>query len=368
VELFLIFFGMSNIFKFAENILNNLDQSTQTALQKSNQTNNNTKSSPFTSNSYQSASLSRLTQDTPNNHIKPSPSSSSFKSINKKYKDKDEELMDFLNSSNSLTSENKVKAKQMTLVTDSSRSVSKNGSDNDSEDAKSIIMNNEKPESEDELKADDRNEEESNEQQQQQKPNEEIEKKIIYENKRLKNEVVSLSDEIKSLTNKIKGTEEEFQRSKRKIDHFQSQISESDKIIRELRSREEDLNESIKSKDSQLAVLRIRFEQVDEQLKRTLNELNKIKNESERILKDHSNSSEVQSQALETLRSKLAEVEMSLEYEKKNFGQAQREHMAIQSKLEEEKQNLSENLQIVEKKLSEEKCNLFAFNVILDKI
>jgi Zn-dependent peptidase ImmA (M78 family) len=29
---------------------------------------------------------------------------------------------------------------------------------------------------------------------------------------------------------------------------------------------------------------------------------------------------------------------------------------------------LSENLQIVEKKLSEEKCNLFAFNVILDKI
>ncbi len=115
----------------------------------------------------------------------------------------------------------------------------------------------------------------------------------------------------------------EFQRSKRKIDHFQSQISESDKIIRELRAREDDTNESIKSKDAQLAILRVRLNEVDGELKSKRAELESLKSESDRILKDHSNSSDMQSQAFETLKDKLAQLELNLQREKDSFTNAQ---------------------------------------------
>jgi Rps23 Pro-64 3,4-dihydroxylase Tpa1-like proline 4-hydroxylase len=101
------------------------------------------------------------------------------------------------------------------------------------------------------------------------------------------------------------------------------QISESDKIIRELRAREEDMNESIRSKDSQLAVLRVRFDELDNDLKSKKNELDSLRFESERLLKDHSNSSDLQSQVLDTLKDKLNELETNLAREKEAYAHAQ---------------------------------------------
>ena len=75
----------------------------------------------------------------------------------------------------------------------------------------------------------------------------------------------------------------EYQRSKKKIEHYQSQISESDKIIRELRAREEDALESIRNKDAQLAILRVRFDEVDSELKTKRAELEIKTQESERF-------------------------------------------------------------------------------------
>jgi peptidoglycan hydrolase CwlO-like protein len=146
---------------------------------------------------------------------------------------------------------------------------------------------------------------------------------IFKENKKLKNEIQSLNGEIKSLLSRMKTAEDEFQRSKRKIDHFQNQISESDKIIRELRSREDDMSESIKSKESQIAVLRVKFEECDKELKGKKSELDNLKNESERLLREHSNSSDIQSQAFETLKEKLNEYESSLQREKDSYLNAQ---------------------------------------------
>lgn len=101
------------------------------------------------------------------------------------------------------------------------------------------------------------------------------------------------------------------------------QISESDKIIRELRAREEDMNESIRSKDSQLAVLRVRFDELDNDLKSKKNEIDSLRFESERLLKDHSNSSDLQSQVLDTLKDKLNELEINLAREKEAYAHAQ---------------------------------------------
>ena len=83
------------------------------------------------------------------------------------------------------------------------------------------------------------------------------------------------------------------------------------------------MNESVKSKDSQLAVLRVRYEECDKELKFKKVELDNLKQESERILKEHTNSSDIQSQAFETLKEKLNEYEGNLEREREAHSAAQ---------------------------------------------
>lgn len=79
------------------------------------------------------------------------------------------------------------------------------------------------------------------------------------------------------------------------------------------------MNESLRSKDSQLAILRVRFDEVDGELKSRQSELATMRTESERLLKDHSNSSDLQSQLVETLKEKVNELETNLAREKDAF-------------------------------------------------
>ena len=46
----------------------------------------------------------------------------------------------------------------------------------------------------------------------------------------------------------------------------QSQMTQSDQMLRELQSRENDFQEALQAKDSQLAVLRVRWEEADKEL------------------------------------------------------------------------------------------------------
>lgn len=107
------------------------------------------------------------------------------------------------------------------------------------------------------------------------------------------------------------------------MEQYQSQVAESDRIIRELRAREDDMNEALRSKDSQLAVLRVRFEELDGELKARQADLAATRAESERLLKDHSNSSDLQSQLVETLKDKTNELEVSLAREKEAYANVQ---------------------------------------------
>ena len=142
---------------------------------------------------------------------------------------------------------------------------------------------------------------------------------------------------------------------KKRGDTLQAQASESQKIIRELRAREEDTSESVRSKDAQLAILRVRFDESDKELKAKRAEIEALKAESQRILNDHSNSSDLQSQVFESLKKKLDDVESALAAERDSLAQEQRAHMATQGRLEAEKQYLSESYQSIEKKLTDEK-------------
>lgn len=58
----------------------------------------------------------------------------------------------------------------------------------------------------------------------------------------------------------------ELLRVKRQLETAQAQLSRGDSIMRELQSREADLQETVAAKDSQIGVLRVRFEEVEREL------------------------------------------------------------------------------------------------------
>ena len=51
-----------------------------------------------------------------------------------------------------------------------------------------------------------------------------------------------------------------------KLEHAQNQMLQQDRIVRGTEEKEKDLNEALKAKDSQLAVLRVRMQEADEEL------------------------------------------------------------------------------------------------------
>lgn len=362
---------MSNLFKFAENILNNLDQSTQSSIQsalnksspssskqlksKSHANNrppgidNDQRASTLLS-SHSSASLksapnpSTVNQSSANAGFKSFSSNNSSSNLSISWHpkasngNKDDELMDYLNSSDfsQLSSEpalnlNSKASLEINTNLDAASSPQSefspatNGGDlvqfsiGGGSDTKSKHSETEEDETASISGAD-------------------VDVGGKKDNSRLKSEISSLNQEINSLMKRIKITEDgwysceswhfegqliysktENNRNKRKIDQYQSQVAQSDKIIRELRAREDDMNESLRSKDSQLAVLRVRFDELDGELKARQAELATMRAESERLLKDHSNSSDLQSQLVDTLKEKVNELETSLSREKEAY-------------------------------------------------
>ena len=68
---------------------------------------------------------------------------------------------------------------------------------------------------------------------------------------------------------------------KKKLDLQNQQLSRSDQIVREIQSREADLQETLTAKDSQIGVLRVRLDEADRTVKRLdrqVAELTKEKN------------------------------------------------------------------------------------------
>lgn len=340
------------MFKFAENILNNLDQTAQTALNVNDKEKRKANSKVVKHSKNKSLTTNHATSIAdihPKTSISASNSSvnlNSNSSLNLPKKNaklkQDEHLFEnFLNSNDNVEG--------LVAKTSSTQSLDKSNESSNNENVEFIVGENKSNKPSD-------NEGSVNESFE---VNEILEtaEDLNQDNElnQYKKTVESLNDEVKSLMKQIKTSQNDYQRARRKLENFQNQNSENDKIIRELRSREEDMTETIKSKDSQLAVLRIRFSELETELHHKSKETETIKLESERILKDHSNSSDIQSQAFETLKLKVKDLEDSLDKEREITSQTQKEYMSMQNKLEFEKQNLNETIQVIEKKVNDEK-------------
>ncbi|KAI0219039.1 Golgin subfamily A member 5 [Lamellibrachia satsuma] len=178
---------------------------------------------------------------------------------------------------------------------------------------------------------------------------------LELENQLLKNEVASLNQEMSSIMQRARDAQEAMLKMQRQGELHQSQLSQSDQVVRELQSKESDWQEALRAKDSQLAVLRVRLDEVDKDLRMKQSLIDSVQAERDRILQDHTSVSGVQSHALDSMKEKLNDAELALQHEKQGHARFEQEVQERQSRLEQEKHNMAEALSAAQRKANEEK-------------
>ncbi|XP_027758435.1 golgin subfamily A member 5 isoform X2 [Empidonax traillii] len=178
---------------------------------------------------------------------------------------------------------------------------------------------------------------------------------LRLENQLLRNEVQSLNQEMASLIQRSKETQEELNKSREKVEKWNADHSKSDRMVRELQARVDDLTEAVGAKDSQLAVLKVRLQEADQLLSARTEALEALQSEKSRIIQDHSEGSSLQNQALQTLQERLRDADSTLKREQESYKQMQNEFAARLSKVEAERQNLAEGITVAERKYLDEK-------------
>lgn len=178
---------------------------------------------------------------------------------------------------------------------------------------------------------------------------------LEFENTLLKKEVSSLNEEMVSVVQRAKEAERRVKETERQLQRSHQQLAASEEISRQLRGKEDDYTEALNAKDSQLAVLRVRIQESDQELKTKKQQIEQYQLERERLLQDHSASTGVHSHALDTLKAKLEETESKLKAEQESQKKLEKESMDRQTKLEEGQAALAESLKTLQKRVNEEK-------------
>ncbi|KAH9380251.1 hypothetical protein HPB48_018205 [Haemaphysalis longicornis] len=185
-----------------------------------------------------------------------------------------------------------------------------------------------------------------------------VESSLAEENKMLRKEVATLNQEIC-----VRSSREQRMRMQAKKKHLQnrldlwtSQVSSSDSALRELQARERDLTSALEAKDAQLAVLRVRLQEADQELGSKRRLVEDLRDENQRLARDQTDQSQVQGKTVDALRDKLAQAEQALRKEQEAHRLAQAESMQRQLKMEEEVASLSESLTLAQKQLADQKA------------
>ncbi|XP_060612486.2 golgin subfamily A member 5 [Anolis sagrei] len=178
---------------------------------------------------------------------------------------------------------------------------------------------------------------------------------LRLENQLLRNEVQSLNQEMASLIQRAKETQTELNNARARIEKWNADHSNSDRLVRELQAQVDDLTEAAAAKDSQLAVLKVRLQEADQLLNSRNKALEALQSEKSRILQDNSEGTSMHNQALQTLQERLHDAESALRREQEGYKQMQNEFATRLSKMEAERQNLAEAVTAAERKFVEEK-------------
>ncbi|XP_040917429.1 golgin subfamily A member 5 [Toxotes jaculatrix] len=189
-------------------------------------------------------------------------------------------------------------------------------------------------------------------------PQSQILSSLRLENQLLRSEVASLNQEMASVIQRAKDLQDELNQARLRADRWNSEQSQTDRTLRELRSQVDDLTEALSAKDGQLAVLKIRLDEADQLLKSRSAALEEAQKERSRIMQDHTEGSSIKSQALETVQERLREADMAVRREQDSYRQMQSEYAGRLSKLEAERQTLAETVTAAERRATEEKLRV----------
>ncbi|CAF0899642.1 unnamed protein product [Didymodactylos carnosus] len=160
----------------------------------------------------------------------------------------------------------------------------------------------------------------------------------------LKDELIqSLNDEMFSLKATKQSYESELQNSKRLQLQYQQQISECDALLRDLRTKESDYLEALSTKDSQIALLRIRLQESDDLCKQKQQLIDQLQQEC------------VQTQAFDSLQLKISQLEFELSTRQFDMDKLQNDYYDVQKQAQDDKQQLLDLLKVNEKKMANEK-------------
>uniref|UniRef100_A0A6I8Q609 Golgin subfamily A member 5 n=1 Tax=Xenopus tropicalis TaxID=8364 RepID=A0A6I8Q609_XENTR len=154
---------------------------------------------------------------------------------------------------------------------------------------------------------------------------------LRLENQLLRNEVQSLNQEMASLIQRSKETQKELNEARTRMEKWNGDNSKNDRTLRELQAQVDDLSEAMAAKDSQLAVLKVRLQEADQLLNSRTEALETLQSEKSRILQDQSEGSSLHSQALQTMQERLREAELTLKREQENYKQMQSKEKLINS-------------------------------------
>jgi chromosome segregation ATPase len=178
---------------------------------------------------------------------------------------------------------------------------------------------------------------------------------LELENRLLKREVSSLNQELTNVTDRARQAEKGLSEARKQMESSRRVSSESDRLVKDLQGRHDDLIQTLSARDSQIAVLRVKLQEADEKSSSNQQKIESLRVENERVLQEHSNSHGVQHQVLEELRQKLEETETRLRDEKIALSAAQAENTHQQTQLEGERRQLTETLKETQQRLSEER-------------
>ncbi|XP_072221454.1 golgin subfamily A member 5 [Leuresthes tenuis] len=192
-------------------------------------------------------------------------------------------------------------------------------------------------------------------------PKSQILSSLRLENQLLRSEVASLNQEMASIIQRAKDLQDELNQARLRADRWNSEQSHTDRTLRELRSQVDDLTEALSAKDGQLAVLKIRLDEADQLLKTRSTALEEEREEKSRIVQDHTEGSNMQTQALETIQERLREAELTIRREQDSYHHMQSEYASRLAKLEAERQTLAETVTAMERRSAEEKLKVDDF-------
>uniref|UniRef100_A0A131XS87 Putative golgin subfamily protein a member 5 n=1 Tax=Ixodes ricinus TaxID=34613 RepID=A0A131XS87_IXORI len=180
---------------------------------------------------------------------------------------------------------------------------------------------------------------------------------LEQENRLLRKEVSCLNQEVATALQRAKNTDLEKKHLQSRMDHWNSQVSSSDSVIHELQARERDLSSALDAKDAQLAVLRVRLQEADQELGTKRRLVEELRTENQRLSKEQADVSQAQGQTVDALRDKLSQTEEALRKEQECHRVTQSESMQRQHRMEGEIASLSESLTLAQRQLTEQKAH-----------